>query len=357
MRTKQLGIFFMAMVFFFSGLTFSHAADDVIVLKAATTQPRRHPLHDNVYLHWGKEIEKRTHGKVKFEWYLANSLVNQMQAQKAVREGLVDVVVQDAIWVEESRYPIAKLMDLPFMFDSPSHGAYTFYKAYQAIPEMRKEFVKVKPLGFFTTDIQNICYKGAPPRTLEDMKGKKLWSASKMTVQMVKLLGATPVTTKIQDSYMALQRGMADGAFFPLAPAAAFKITEITNGYTVGSFSAGCQYFAMNLKKWNSLPPDVQKVFEDLTPSVGMLAGATLDNMTRKVLAGLKKRGDTIYVLSAEEKARWREKLKPLYDQAVADIDKKGLDGKAMLEKMMSLADEARKNPYPAADAWWQQKK
>jgi len=356
MRIKQLGIFFITMVFIVSGLTFSYAAEDVIVLKAATTQPRRHPLHDYAYLHWGKEVEKRTHGKVKFKWYLANSLVNQMQAQKAVRGGLVDVVVQDAIWVEESRYPIAKLLNLPFMFDSPRHGAYTFYKAYQAIPEMRKEFVKVKPLGFFTTGLQNICYKGSPPKTLEDMKGKKFWSGSKMTIQMVKLFGATPVSTKLQDVYMGLQRGMLDGALFPIAPAAAFKLTEITNGYTIGNFSAGCQYFAMNLTKWNSLPPDVKKVFEDLTPSVGMLAGTTLNKLTRNVLAGLKKRGDTIYFLSAEEKARWRAKLKPIYDQAIADINKKGLDGRSMLEKMMALADEARKNPYPKADAWWKQK-
>ena len=355
MRTKQLGIFFMAMVFFFSGLTFSDAADDVIVLKAATTQPRRHPLHDYVYLHWGKEIEKRTHGKVKFKWYLANSLVNQMQAQKAVREGLVDVVVQDAIWIEESRYPIAKLLNLPFMFDSPRQGAYAFFKAYETIPEMRKEFVKVKPLAFFTTGLINVCIKGAPPKTLKEMQGKKLWSVSKTAVQMLKLFGATPVSTKLQDVYMGLQRGMLDGALFPIAPAAAFKLTEIANGYTIGNFAAGCQYFAMNLKKWNTLPPDVQKVFDDLALSTSMLAGTTLTNMTAKVLDGLKKRGDTVYVLPAEEKARWRAKLKPIYDQAIADINKKGIDGKAIFKKMQALTDEARTAPYPA-DAWWSQK-
>jgi len=357
MRTFQKTmVLFLVFAFFAGGFSFSYAADNVIELKAATTQPRRHPLHDYAYLHWGKEIEKRTNGKVKFKWYLSNSLVTQAQAQTAVKNGLVDIVVQNAVWAEESKYPVTKLLHLPFMFDSARHAAYTYYKAYQSIPELRKEHDHVKPLAFFTTGIVNISKKGDPPKTLNDMKGLKLWSGSKTSVEMVKLLGATPVTTKVQDVYMALQRGMVDGVLFPTAPAAAFKLTEIANGHTIGNFIAGCQYFAMNLKKWNSLPPEIQKVFEDLTLSTGVLAGNTLSNMTERVFEGLKKRGDTIYVLPPEEKAKWTERIKPLYDKAFADVNKKGMDAKAIFEKILLLADEARNTPYPA-DGWWDRSK
>lgn len=357
MGFKKWGIIILSLAFLLCGWTFSFAADGTIVLKAATTQPRKHPLHDNAYLHWGKEIEKRTNGKIKFKWYLAGSLFNQAQAQTAVKEGLVDVIVQSAVWIEEAKYPVTTLLHIPFMMDSPRHGAQLYHMAYNEIPELKKEHDHVKPLGFFTTSVQNLGRKGEPIKTLDDMKGLKLWSGSKTSSEMIKLLGAAPVMTKPQDVYMSLQRGMVDGFMFPTAPAVAFKLTEIANAHTIGNFSAGCQYFAMNLKKWKKLPPDVQKVFEDLTYSTGMLAGTVLTNLQKGVLSGLEKRGDKIYVLPPDEKAKWADKIKPLVGTAIENANKTGVDGQAIYNKLLVLAEEARKNPYPAADSWWKRDK
>lgn len=355
MGFKKLAILAFTLTFFLCGFTIAFSADGTIVLKAATTQPRKHPLHDNAYLRWGEEIEKRTNGKVKFKWYLSGSLVKQGQAQTAVKEGLVDVLVQNAVWMEEAKYPVTKLLHIPFMMDSPRHGAQLYYMAYQAIPELRKEHEGVKPLGFFTTGIQNLGRKGKPIKTLNDMKGIKLWTGSKSTMEMVKLLGGTPVMTQVQDVYMSLQRGMVEGFVFPTAPALAFKLTEIANAHTIGNFSGACQYFAMNLKTWKKLPLDVQKVFEDLTQSTGMLAGTTLTRMQKGLLKNLGKRGDKIYLLPPEEKAKWAAKIQPLADSIISDLDKKGIDGQALYKKVMALAEEARQNPYSvtAVDDWW----
>lgn len=327
-------------------------AEAVIEIKAATMHPMKHRLTDDAFKRYGQEIEKRTKGKVRFKWFLAGSLVQWSKAKEAVTTGLVDMVLVMPVWARLSLYPVTTGLGLPFMFDSPLHYSLAYYKAYHEIPEMRTEYADVKPLGFTSSAMIDIASKGSPPKTLADMKGLKIWARSATSIEMLKLLGASPRKTKVQDIYMSVQRGMVDAIYFPIAPMRSFKLIELLSNHTIGNFSAGPQFYAMNLKKWNSLPPDVQKVFDDLTLSAGCLAGATLTNEDKWVVEELKKRGDTFYYLPPEEKARWVKKTKPVYDAYIADLNKRGMNGQAIFNKLKEAAEWARQNPYQADD-WW----
>ncbi|NQU65830.1 MAG: TRAP transporter substrate-binding protein DctP, partial [SAR324 cluster bacterium] len=228
-----------------------------IVLKVSSHLPVRHRLIQDAYSAYTKEIEKRTNGKVKFKWYHAGSLAQAGQTYQAVQSGLVDMVMPFVLWVYESRYPVNKVMHLPFLYDSPLHGARVFQKAYQVIPEMRKELSDVKVIGFATTGTSNILTTKRAIRKMSDLKGLKLWGGSKMSMSMARSLGASPTVFKLQDVYMSLQRGMIQGAIFPTAPARSYKLVEVVRNYLVLDAIAGLQPLVMNLKKWNSLPPDV----------------------------------------------------------------------------------------------------
>ncbi len=330
----------------------SALAEDVIVIKAATMLPMKHRLTEDAFLQYGREIEKRTKGKVKFKWFLAGSLVQFAQAKEAVTTGLVDMVMFMPVWANESLYPVTTGLDLPFMADSAAHCALAYYKAYQEIPEMRKEYADVKPLGFSATAIANIASKGPPAKTLADLKGLKIYTGSKITIEMLGLWGASVRTLKLQDVYMAIQRGMVDAVYFPDAPLRAFKLVDLLSNHTMGQFSLGAQFYAMNLKKWKSLPPDVQKVFNDLTLSAGCLAGATMTNESHWVVDELKKRGDTFYYLPPDEKAKWAAKLDPIYKAYIANLNKRGMNGQAIFNKMKEIVEQTRQNPYKP-DPWW----
>jgi TRAP-type C4-dicarboxylate transport system substrate-binding protein len=108
----------------------------------------------------------------------------------------------------------------------------------------------------------------------------------------------------------------------------------------------------MNKNTWKKLPPDVQKVFNNLRQSVGSLCGETLTTESAWVLEDLKARGDKVYVLTDEEKARWQEKVKPMYKEWIAKMNKRGMNGQEIFNKIMKIAEERRENPYKA-DSWW----
>jgi TRAP-type C4-dicarboxylate transport system substrate-binding protein len=350
-KMRSMGIGVMLSLVFFAVPSLIHAAD-VITIKAATMHPAKHRLTDDSFSLYGKEVEKRTNGRVEFKWYLAGSLVNWGQSQQAVKTGLVDMVLVLPQWLHLPEYPVTRAMSLPFMGDSAAHAALTLYKMYQTIPEMREEYAHIKPLAFFSTAISNLHTMGPAPKTMEDLKGMRIWCASKVSVELVKCLGSSSRQTKLQDVYMAMQRGMADGLLFPNAPMRSFKLIELISNHTMGDFYVAPHIYAMNLKKWQSLPPDIQKVFEDLTLSAGCQAGATLTNESEWVIQELKKRGDKFHYLPPEEKARWRQAAQPMFDEWIADLNSRGWNGQAIYEKIMALSEEARKSPYKADD-WW----
>jgi TRAP-type C4-dicarboxylate transport system substrate-binding protein len=325
---------------------------ETIEIKAATVHPVKHRLTEDAFKLYGAEIEKRTNGKVKFKWFLAGSLVQWGNAKQSLKAGLVDMVLPVPVYTHESEFPVTKLLQSWFLLDNASHAARAYYQAYETIPELRKEYEDLKPLGFFSTASINIHTIAAPPKTLDDLKGLRMWVGSGNAAETFKLLGASPRLMQVQDAYMAVQRKMVDGIFFPDAPLRSFKLTELVSNHTLANFGVGVHFHAMNLNKWNSLPPDVQKVFEELTFPAGCLGGETLTNEANWVDEELKKRGDTFYYLPEDEIAKWREKTRPARDEILEEVNKRGMDAEAIWTKIEAIAEETRGQRCEPED-WW----
>jgi len=331
------------------------ASEPVIEIKVGTMHPAVQKLSEEGFLVYGKEIEKRTNGKVKFKWFLAGSLVQWDTAQKSLTGGLVDMVMGLPIWLNENLYVVTQGVQAIFLCDSSGHAAATMYKAYQTIPEMKKEYegLGVKPLGFLGTAIVNVHTKGAPPNSLETIRNLKIGVPSGATGEMFKMWGAAPQYVKIQDSYMALQNGMVDAVYMAAPGVRSFKVSDLTDGHLLGNFSTGGMLYAMSLKKWKSLPPDVQKVFEDLTFSAGCQAAATLDNETAWIHEEFKKRGDKFSYLTSEEKAKWSEIIRPYTEKVnIKPMNDRGLNGKEIMDKWFAIGEETKKSGC-TPENWW----
>jgi len=327
----------------------------VMELKASCNQPIQHPLAQG-QLHYLKEVEKRTNGKVKFNFFHTSTLVKSHQTYQALQSGLADIVLPLAIWAFERQYPVSRILQYPFIADSSLHGTLVYSRAYQEIPEIRKEYSDLKILGLHMGDVANIGFVGPAAQTLEMMKGKRIFTGSAASVDIINLLGATARTGKMEELFMSLQTGGLDGAYFPITPAFHLKLTDVMKNWTVVDAGGTCVPLAMSLKTWNSLPPDVQKVFDDLTPSVSRLCGNITTKERAWVDGELKKRGDRLYDLPKEEKAKWEKTLQPVFDSWVADVKKAGIDGEAVLKKVKALAEEVRQELQRSPikpDEWW----
>ncbi|MBI4767060.1 MAG: TRAP transporter substrate-binding protein DctP [Deltaproteobacteria bacterium] len=359
MRSKKDCLAIIAIVVFLFGtiaFLFPKPAvcQEVIELKAANLHPATHRLNKDAYELWANEVNKLTKGKVKITWFSGGTLAKADQLYDAMISGLTDISVVP-IYAFPHIFPLADLLTHPFMVDGSVHLSDTAWEMYQTIPEFKQEFSKIKVLGFFGTDTTNLALTKPPlVKTLADLKGRKIIGAAAASVETLRILGAAPQFQKSEDIYLSLQRGMADGVIFPNAPLRSFKIVELARYYTILKLGAGPFVAAMRLETWQKLPPDVQKVFNDTGLSFSRLCAHTLENEGLWVIEELKKRGDQFYEFSQQERETWRKATQPQYDRWIAKIKEKNINGQALLNKALAIAEKARKKPSPI-DEWWKQ--
>ena len=105
-----------------AALSTSAVAEDPIVIKVGTVHPVKHRLTSDAFKVYAKEIEKRTHGRVKFKWFLAGSLVHWGNAKKGLKSGLIDMALVVPVWVTENEYPISKCFNFPSLSTPPPMG-------------------------------------------------------------------------------------------------------------------------------------------------------------------------------------------------------------------------------------------
>lgn len=350
-RIRVTVLLVFALLFIPATASFS-AAGSTIEIKVGSHEPEGHFLVQSVYLPYTREIEKRTNGKVQFKWYHAGSLVKANQTYDALKGGLIDMTPTLAMMTMESQFPVSRVMTLPFMFDSTVQVDRVYKKAYETIPEFRDEYKEIKLIGFHGSDFFNLHMVKTAPETVEDMKGLTLWAPSKTVVELANIFEATPRSIKIEDIYMSLQRKAIDGAFFPTAPLAKWKLTDVCDNHTIVNSTLVLIPMVMSERTWNKLPDDVKAVFNDMTPSLTDFCGAIVDNRRNHLLSQLKKRGDTINVLPDAELSRWKEKASVMYDNWIKLMGSNGMDGEAILAKVQEIAKEYRGSAYEPAP-WW----
>jgi TRAP-type C4-dicarboxylate transport system substrate-binding protein len=101
---------------------------------------------------------------------------------------------------------------------------------------------------------------------------------------MVVQLNGAVVTLPASEIYSSLERGVVDGAAWPVFGAMEYKWYEVANYMTRPTFGVTNQLLLMNLDAWNKLSPKEQKIITDVARD--------LEVSGRNVFAGLWQKED-----------------------------------------------------------------
>jgi TRAP-type C4-dicarboxylate transport system substrate-binding protein len=306
-----------------------YAQEKVITLKVANWFPVAHkqsPLLES----WGKDLEKRTNGKVKVNYYPAGTLVPAPQSYDAVTKGISDVG-NHVLGYTVGRFPLTEVLDLPLGYPNntvPTKLANAFYDKFKP-----KEFNDVKVLWFHAQAPGIVHTKTKPITKLEDLKGMKMRTYGS-NAKLMSLLGGTPVAMPMTDVYDALSRGVAEGLMCAYEATEGFRFGDQLKYSTENYATSYSAVFAivMNKDKWNSLPPDIQKIIDTMSKEYIEKYAAMWDDIEISGKAYLVKRGNKINTLSKEEEAKWVEKAQPIFDEYVKKMKEKGLPGDEALK-------------------------
>lgn len=323
-RRVAQGAKIVLFVFLFSlFLTKAVFAQKAIELTFSNFFPAAHK-NSKIMEEWIAEIEKRTGGKVKIKYYPGGTLTPAAQVYDGVVKGISDIG-ESCFAYTRGKFPVMEAVDLPLGYKS---GVIATELANAVYNKFRpKELADVKVLILHAHG-PGILHTKFPVSKLEDLKGRKI-RATGLASKVVTALGAAPVGTTMPETYDALRTGVAEGAMAPVEALQGWKWGEVVS-YTIQSFGSAyttAMFVVMNKSKWESLPKDVQKVFEDVSKEFTKKQAVLWDKLDEEGYNFVKARGNKIVALSPEENARWAQAVKPLLDDYVKEATAKGLPG------------------------------
>jgi TRAP-type transport system periplasmic protein len=325
------------MVFFGSGLTCTFAAEPSIKLKYSNFLPATHPF-TALGQQFCDEIKKRTNGKVEIAYFPGGILTSATKVYDGVVNGVSDMGLSH-IGYTRGRFPVTEMLDLPVGYASGYVATMVkddFYNKFKP-----KEWNEVHVLHFFAPGPQIIATKSKPVKRLEDLKGLKIRGAGRIG-DTVKALGATPVPVEMADAYDGLQRGVVDGIMDAMETWRGWKLGELVKHATLSQRGAGLVftfYVIMSKEKWDSLPEDVKKVFNQVSAEWRDKYGHTSNQIDIAGRDFFKEKGGQLYSLSDEEVVKWRKAVQTLLDQYEKDLQAKG-NKKADIDGMRAFIQE-----------------
>jgi len=351
-----LGLSFMSLIFV--GLFFqpspAHASPEkAIVLKLSNWLPET-GTEGKMGKWWGDELEKRTKGRIKIEYYFAQALVKTMDSLRAASTGIADVQ-----FVADGYFPtqLSLIGGLSLLYQTGS--GWVMAKCEKEMSEKYPPFQKmfkdnnIKPMLFIpATEV--VIASTKPIKKLEDLKGKKVRAMGLMNTAM-KMLGATPVAMPLPEVYEALERGTIDVVTgLPYHLVVAFKMHEVAKyiiNPAMGCYAPGAYY--MNLDRWEKLPKEIKQIINKINEE-GIDVYADISNkLLQRTTETLLAAKCNIYSLPRDEVLRWKAPLVPkTYDDWISEVEKKGLPGKETLgtyQKLIKKYEPQDKyvSPYP----------
>jgi TRAP-type transport system periplasmic protein len=323
------------------GSALSGLAQQAVTLKFHTFMSPQSNVWLGMHKPWMDKVEKDSGGRIKFEAYPAMQLGGTpVQLYDQARDGVVDI-----IWTlpgnTAGRFPRIEVFELPFMMSNAeaTSKAYWEYVQTQAPDEFKETQVlalQVHGPGMFHTVNKQI-------KSPADLKGLKMRGPTRQVTKMLGSVGATPVGMPLPQIPDSLSKGVIDGCVIPWEVVPSVKVHELTKFHTEFPSNSPALYtttfvMAMNKPKYESLAPDLKKVID---ANSGLETSAWLgktqqgnDPNGRKAAAD---RGNTIYQLTASEAQEFTKLSAQIDDEWVADMNKRGFKGEALLKSAKDL--------------------
>lgn len=283
---------------------------------------------------WAKEVEKRTKGKVKIQFYWSQGLATIPESLEAVSTGLADIAYM-ALGYFGGQLPLATSSSLFYLSDKPDAVSKALMEMYRTVPAFREEFEKknnVIPLMFAgTTPV--IFGSRNPWRLLDDFRGKKVRTFPGMEKPLSKL-GAIPVAISFGELFVSLERGVVDaytGTMWDLAaPARLYEKAPYILDLGVGTFASGATL--INRDTWKKLPDDVKTVMKEVAKEAMTKQAGLIMDADKRAYELYKKAGVKTILFSDKSKAKLKNLVVPQqWNEWVADMERKGLPGKKFL--------------------------
>ena len=322
----------------------SSAPEKPIRLKLSFEWAETGNVYQYGYKPWIAEVEKRTNGRVKIIPYFSNSLAPLPEFMQTALTGVADLVETDAP-LAPGQLPLQEMFSQLLPSSPWTRWSKVYWDLMLKFDEWNKKELKgLKPIFTQSFGAGKIAMLKKPIRSVKDIPGTKLMAIGAPSINQITAMGFTAIEKYPPEFFSTLEKKVTDGCGlceqalyyeFGIAPLLKY-VLDVCQGNV--NFT-----LVMNPNTWNSLPPDIQKVFEDVG---GYYAANLFDNMyyQKIIVEGRKmmwdKYGCEFIKLPAEDMAILDERVKPYQQQFRNKIAAKGLPAQEIYDRYHQLIKE-----------------
>ena len=318
-----------------------------VTLKFHTFMAPQSNVWKDMHVPWMDKIEKESGGRIKFERYPAMQLGGTpFNLFDQAKDGVVDVV-WTLVGNTPGRMPRTEVFELPFMMTNAEATSRAMWEYVQA--NAKDEFKDVHLVathvhgpGLFHTKDKQI-------KSVADLKGLKMRGPTRLTTNLLKTLGATPVGLPLPQIPDAMSKGVIDGAVIPWEVVPAVKVNELARYHSEFDPKLPALYtttfvLAMNKARYDSLPADLKKVI-DANSGIETSAwlGKVQEGNDPKGRKTAEDRNNAIYRFPQTEYDAFRKAADQVDEDWVKEMNGKGFNGLQLLDGARALIQKHTK--------------
>lgn len=324
-----------AAVFLVAPASFQDSIAKTYTLRYSDIGPPRGP-RAAALMWWAEELDKRSNGQIKIEFFWSQSLVKGKETLKAVKSGLSEMGSVLGVYTP-AVVPIWNYANTPFAISDAWVGMRTWHELRQILPELAAETDQqnVKILFNNTTGPVQLLSTKTPIMTVDDLKGKKIRTTGGWT-QLFKALGAVPVSIGFGELYAALDRGTVDATINYTPFVKSYKHYEVAGHVTEANMGQLLGYGGgINKKLFESMPQELQdilvKTSDEYMDVYAQKYTKDSDEAKAAMIAGIDGKKVQFHQLSDKERDIWSAQSDIFTQDWVEKMIAKGVDAKKIV--------------------------
>lgn len=219
---------------------------------------------------YAKEVEEASKGRLKIEVFHGASLGPAPKHYDLVANGIADMAYF-VTYSTPGRFPMSEIFGLPNVMENARNDEEATRILMKLAPDhLYPEFEGVRIIWLAASALDKVHGAREPIRTLDDIKGKRLRVTSNAIKEVLRDVGADPISVPAGDVAEALQKNSLDGAHGSRGSVWTLKLGDLLKYETPLLSTYVVVGLGINQAAYDRLPTDLQEIVD----SIGGVEGA-----------------------------------------------------------------------------------
>ncbi|MRU14737.1 DctP family TRAP transporter solute-binding subunit [Roseovarius sp. A21] len=309
-----------------SATAVSAACDDgeIVVKFSHVTNTDKHPKGIAASL-LEKRVNEEMDGKMCMEVFPNSTLYNDNKVLEAMLQGDVQLAAPSLSKFEKFTKKF-RLFDLPFMFkDINAVDAFQASDNGQALLDSMQRR-GLQGLAYWHNGMKQMS-ANVPLIEPSDANGLKFRvQSSDVLVAQMEAIGGSPQKMAFSEVYGALQQGVVDGQENTWSNIYGKKFFEVQDGITETNHGIIDYLVVTNIDWLNGLDEDVREQFLTILDEVTTTRNSESAKVNQEAKQAIIDAGGEVRQLNADQRAKWVETMKPVWEQFKGDVGQENID-------------------------------